>query len=264
MVGAIIGDIVGSRFEHHNYKSKNFTLDHPDCRFTDDTVLTVAITDALLNGGDYAATLKDYYRRYPSAGYGQSFAAWAQGSGRDGYGSFGNGSAMRVSAVGWFCNDLEQVFEEAARSAAVTHNHPEGIKGAQATAAAVFLTRQGYSKAALQESISRRFGYDLERTPDAIRPTYRFDVSCQGSVPEAICCYLHAENFTDTLRTAVSIGGDSDTITCIAGSISAAVDPIPRELADWALGRLDNFLHAKLCECLARLPEAAGHKIMTL
>lgn len=255
MLGAIIGDIVGSRFEHHNYKARDFVLCHPDCRFTDDSVLTVAIADALLHHRDYAATLKDYYQRYPHAGYGQSFAAWARSARRTGYGSFGNGSAMRVSAVGWYCNALDQVLDEAARSAAVTHNHPEGIKGAQAVAAAIFLVRRKHSKAALKEFLSRRFAYDLDRSPDAIRPAYRFDVSCQGSVPEAICCYLHAQDFEDTLRTAVSIGGDSDTIACIAGSIAAAGNPIPEDLAGWALSRLDDFLRKAVRECLARLPE---------
>jgi len=242
MLGAIIGDIVGSRFEHHNYKGKDFELCHPDCSFTDDSVLTAAIADALLSGVDYAITLKNWFWHYPNAGYGHSFRRWTSGDMTAGYESFGNGSAMRVSPVAWFFHDLDSVLIEAKKSAAVTHNHSEGIKGAQATASAIFLARQGHTKESIKTFIQETFQYDLDRSPDEIRPDYKFDVTCQGSVPEAICCFLHSVDFEDAIRSAISIGGDSDTIACIAGSIAEPFFGIPDTLAAWAVNKLDDRL----------------------
>ena len=194
-------------------------------------MLTIACADALLNhasGGnlpsnhDYASTFRDYYRRYPKAGYGSSFANWAASDLAPAYNSWGNGSAMRVSPIGFAFDDLEQVLTEAKRSAAVTHNHPEGIKGAQATASAIFLARTGHDKQAIKAYVEATFGYDLTQTLADIRPSYRFDVSCQGSVPQAIVSFLESTDFEDAIRNAISIGGDSDTIACMAGGIAQA------------------------------------------
>lgn len=222
MLGAIAGDIIGSRYEHHNIRSKEFPLFDDRCRFTDDTVHTVALAESLLSGRSYALLLKEYFRAYPEAGYGLRFRHWAGGPSLEPYGSFGNGSAMRVSPVGWYFGDLQTVLAEARRSAEVTHNHPEGVKGAQAVAAAIFLARQQAGKAYLRCYLEKQFAYDLGRRLDDIRPAYRFDETCQGSVPEAIIAFLESTDYEDAVRNAISIGGDSDTLACIAGSIAEA------------------------------------------
>ncbi len=220
MLGALAGDIIGSRFEFNNHKSRQFELFAPQCTFTDDSVLTVALADSLMSGEDYAAVLRRYYRRYPDAGYGGRFHQWAQSPQMGPYNSFGNGSAMRVSPVGWFFDDLEAVLEEARKSAMPTHNHPEGIKGAQATAACIFMARRGAGKEEIRDYIQQTFNYDLQRSLDDIRPDYSFDVTCQGSVPEAIIAFLESRDFEGSIRNAVSLGGDSDTIACITGGIA--------------------------------------------
>lgn len=222
MIGAIAGDIIGSVFEFNNVKSTDFALFSPGSTFTDDTVLTVAVADCILHGRDYAATFKEYCRRYPAAGYGRGFMRWLQSEGDLPYYSYGNGSAMRVSPVGWVYNTLEEVLAEAERSAAVTHNHPEGIKGAQAVAAAIFMARQGSGKDEIKDYVVAKFAYNLEQTLDQIRPHYRFDETCQGSVPQTIVAFLESEDYEDAVRRAVSIGGDSDTIACITGGIAQA------------------------------------------
>jgi ADP-ribosylglycohydrolase len=243
MLGAIAGDIIGSRFEHHNIRTKEFSLFDGRCRFTDDTVHTVALADALLTGSDYALLLKEYSRLYPDAGYGSSFWAWASGPSLEPYGSFGNGSAMRVSPVGWYFGDLETVLAEARKSAEVTHNHPEGIKGAQAVAAAIFLGRQKADKAFIRRYIEKYFAYDLARRLDNIRPTYRFDVTCQGSVPEAIIAFLESTDYEDAVRNVISIGGDSDTLACITGSIAEAhYGGVPAAIAEKVWTYLDGRL----------------------
>ena len=190
MLGAIVGDVIGSAYEASPIKQIDFQLFPPGARFTDDTVLTVATAEALLGDGDYAAAYRRYGRAYPNAGYGGSFYRWLFSEGAGPYGSWGNGAAMRVSPVGFALDSVDAVLAEAARSAAVTHDHPEGIKGAQATALAVFLARAGTSKAMIKAEIQDGFGYDLNRPLDAIRPGYRFDVSCQGSVPESLIAFL--------------------------------------------------------------------------
>lgn len=239
MLGAVAGDMIGSVFEWNNMKSVDFPLFSPQSRFTDDTVLSVAVADAILNKQDYGRTIWEYGRRYPHAGYGGGFAKWLAAEDLRPYNSYGNGSAMRVSPVGFACNKVEQVLTEAAKSAAVTHNHPEGIKGAQAVALAVLLARLGSSKQQIKQEIETRFNYNLNRTLDEIRPTYQFDVSCQGSVPEAIIAFLTAENFEDAIRKAVSIGGDSDTIACITGGIAQAYyKTIPEAIAAEVRSRL--------------------------
>jgi ADP-ribosylglycohydrolase len=222
MIGAIAGDIIGSVYEHHNIKTTDFPLFRPDCRFTDDTVLTVAVAASILHGKPYEIALKEYARSYPSAGYGMSFFSWAMSSAGVPYNSWGNGSAMRVSPVGFAFNSLDEVLDEAKKSAEVTHNHPEGIKGAQATASAVFLARSGKTKQQIHRYIEETFGYDLSEPIDSIRKHYSFDISCQGSVPQAITAFLESEDYEDVVRKGISIGGDSDTIACIAGGIAHA------------------------------------------
>jgi ADP-ribosylglycohydrolase len=222
MLGAIAGDIIGSRFENNPIKTTDFELFHPDCRFTDDTVLTLAVADHLLLGSDLIDILKEYFNQYPDAGYGAGFMQWASSPSREPYNSFGNGSAMRVSPVGFAFDSLETVLEKAKATAEVTHNHPEGIKGAQATAAAVFLARTGNSKENIKHFIETRFQYNLSTPLDMIRSQYTFDATCKGSVPQAITAFLESENFEDAVRKAVSLGGDSDTQACIAGGIAHA------------------------------------------
>lgn len=231
MLGAIAGDIIGSVYEHNPIKTKDFPLFAPESRFTDDTVLTVAVAHALLHDRDYAKSLRSIGLMYPNAGYGKSFMTWLAVEGHPPYGSWGNGSAMRVSPIGWACNSIEEVLTEAERSAVVSHNHLEGIKGAQAVALAVYLARNAASKMEIKNEIVDRFGYDLTRTLDEIRPDYRFDVSCQGSVPESIIAFLESDSFEDAVRNAISLGGDSDTMACIAGGIAEAFyGELPEEI----------------------------------
>ncbi len=240
MLGAIVGDLIGSRFETAPIKTTEFELFHPDCRFTDDTVLTLAVADTLIHGADLMDTLKEYYHRYPEAGYGAGFMQWAASASREPYNSLGNGSAMRVSPVGFACDSLEDVLEQARVTATVTHNHPEGIKGAQATAAAIFLSRTGNSKDEIKRFIETRFQYNLSDRLDAIRPRYTFDATCQGSVPQAIIAFLESESYEDAVRKAVSLGGDSDTQACIAGGIAHAFyGKLPDIIAGEVFSRLD-------------------------
>jgi ADP-ribosyl-[dinitrogen reductase] hydrolase len=255
MIGAIAGDVIGSIFEHYAIKSTQFPLFSSYSRFTDDTVLTVAIADSILRKIDYAASLKTFGQKYPNVGYGGSFFRWICAGDSKPYNSWGNGSAMRVSPVGFAFSSVKDVLHEAKESAKVTHNHPEGIKGAQATALAVFLARSGKSKATIKQEIRDRFAYNLNRTLDEIRPDYGFDVSCQGSVPEAIIAFLEAKNFEDAIRNAISLGGDSDTIACIAGGIAQAyyqdipikiVSNVRKRLPEEFLFIIDEF-NAKYC-----------------
>jgi len=222
MIGAIAGDIIGSVYEHRQIKHTDFVLFQNHSAFTDDTVLTVATAQAILEDGDYGRWYRQFGRALPDAGYGGFFMRWLLSENPRPYNSFGNGSAMRVSPVGFAFDSLERVLAEAKKNAEVTHNHPEGIKGAQATAMAVFLARTGRDKQMIKEQISRRFGYDLNSTVRQIRPGYRFDPTCQGSVPEAIIAFLDSDGFEDALRKAVSLGGDSDTLACITGGIAQA------------------------------------------
>ena len=250
MIGAIAGDIIGSVFEQQPIKSTAFPLFKPSSRFTDDTVLTVAIADAILYQRDYATVLKTYGRRYPTAGYGMSFFSWMQSDDTRPYNSWGNGSAMRVSAVGFAFDSMRDVLNEAKKTAAVTHNHPEGIKGAQATALAIFLARQGADKTDICHHIRDQFQFNLDRTLADIRPHYTFDVSCQGSVPESIIAFLESRDFEDAVRLAVSLGGDSDTMASIAGGIAQAhyrhippdiIKQVRRRLPEAFLQTIDKF-----------------------
>ncbi len=240
MLGAIVGDIVGSIYEFNNHRSKDFPLFGVDCKFTDDTVLTIAVADCLMNNGNYTEYIKNYARKYTGRGYGGRFRQWISSESMEPYNSWGNGSAMRVSAVGFAYNDLEAVMNEAKRSAEVTHNHPEGIKGAQATAVAIFMARKGQSKEDIKTAIAQSFDYDLNRAVDEIRPTYVFNESCQETVPEAIIAFLESKDFEDAIRNAISLGGDSDTLACITGGIAEAFyDGVPTDIAKKALSYLD-------------------------
>jgi len=243
MIGAIAGDMIGSVFESHPVKTTSFHLFSKSSRFTDDTVLSLALADAILNKIDYATALKTYGRKYPHAGYGLSFYSWIWSPETKPYNSWGNGSAMRVSPVGFAFDSIEGVLREAERTAIVTHNHPEGIKGAQATALAIFLGRRGADKEEIRRQISHRFNYNLDRSLDEIRPDYFFDVSCQGSVPESIIAFLESKDFEDAVRLAISMGGDSDTMGCIAGGIAQAYyGKIPPEIIDEVKLRLPQEL----------------------
>jgi ADP-ribosylglycohydrolase len=243
MLGAIAGDVIGSVHEGAGTKTKDFPLLAPKSRFTDDTVLTVAVAECLLRGRDYVEAFHDYFKSYPSRGFGGTFFAWASSRKREPYNSWGNGSAMRVSPVGYSASTLEEVLEEAKRSAEVTHNHEQGIRGAQATAAAVFLARTGNSKDQIRRYIEEQFGYFLDESLDQLRPTYRFDVSCQGSVPQSIIAFLESDGFEDAIRNAISLGGDADTMACIAGAIAEAYyGGVPAEIATSVLARLDQRL----------------------
>jgi ADP-ribosylglycohydrolase len=222
MLGAIAGDIIGSVYEANPIKTMDFELFGEFSRFTDDTVLTIATAQAILQGMDYAEAYRRYGRRYPGAGYGAAFINWLKTEGAPPYNSWGNGSAMRISPVGYAGKTMDSVLREAAKSAAVTHNHPEGIKGAQAVAAAIFMGRSGQSKAEIRRFITEQFAYDLKPTIAQIRPDYYFDISCQGSVPQAIIAFLESEDVEGAIRLAISLGGDSDTQGCIAGAIAYA------------------------------------------
>lgn len=224
LMGAICGDIIGSSYEYWRARTKNYNFNPfpPSARFTDDTVMSIAVADWIMHGGDLAKVMQKWGRKYPNAGFGGMFRQWLTEEDPKPYNSFGNGSAMRVSAVGCAFYTLDETLQKAKESAEVTHNHPEGIKGAQATASAIFLATIGRTKEEIKEYISETFGYDLNRTCDGIRPKYEFDVTCQGSVPESIICFLESKDYEDCVRLAVSMGGDADTMGAIAGSIAAA------------------------------------------
>ncbi|MFC0216289.1 ADP-ribosylglycohydrolase family protein [Paenibacillus chartarius] len=254
MLGAVVGDVIGSVFEWHNVKSTEFKLFDRFTRYTDDTVLTIAIADAVLSKNMHSNWLRDYYngkklyanklrqyaKWYPGVGYGQKFEEWAANPSAQAYRSYGNGSAMRVSPIGFAYDSLEVVIRESKRSALVTHNHKHGIVGAQAVACAVFLARKNHSKTEIQDFIMRKFRYNLNQTLDEIRPQYGFDPSCQGSVPQAIIAFLESTDFEDAIRKAISIGGDSDTIACITGGIAQAYyKQIPKSLVTEVMLRLD-------------------------
>ncbi len=250
MLGAIIGDVVGSRYEFSSEKTKSFELFDPDCRLTDDSVMTIAVgcacSDSDLNDeNDFKGSVAWYMRRigrqYPRAGYGGMFARWLMSDVMPAYNSFGNGSAMRVSPVAWVAKNLEEAEKLAKWSAEVTHNHPEGIKGAQAVAAAIFLARNGASKEKIKEYIEKNY-YTLDFTLDEIRPSYKFDVTCQGSVPQAIQCFLEATDFEDAIRNAVSLGGDCDTQAAMAGSIAEAFYGIPDEIKTEIMNKIKSTI----------------------
>ena len=250
MIGAILGDMIGAPYEFDlGDKTKDFPLFSRDSEFTDDTVMTIAVAEALLDTSGktedeiksaLVSSMRKWGKRYPDAGYGGRFYGWLTAKDPEPYGSYGNGSAMRVSSAGWLYGTLEETRKIARLTAEVTHNHPEGIKGAETTAAAIFLARTGRGKDAIKDYIVREFGYDLSRSCDEIRPTYHHVESCQETVPEAVTAFLEGVDFEDVIRTAVSLGGDCDTLTCIAGGIAEAFYGVPDDLCT---------------ECRKRLPE---------
>lgn len=251
ILGAVAGDIIGSVYERNNIHTTDFPLFSPFCRFTDDSVMTLAVAQWLLEGNMTSDALvkimQKLGREYIHAGYGGRFHEWLLSENPQPYNSWGNGSAMRVSPVGWYASSLEEALRLAEITASVSHNHPEGIKGAQAIAAAMFWAREGKGKQEIKALIEDTFLYDLEHTLDEIRPLYHFDVSCQGSVPEAILAYLEGNDFEEVIRLAISIGGDSDTIGAMAGAIASCTYPIPtaiaRECASILSGDLNDILH---------------------
>jgi ADP-ribosylglycohydrolase len=245
MLGAIIGDIVGSIYERNNINTKDFPLYSEKCFFTDDTVLTIAVADALLRGGsaeDFIDSMKKFGEMHPNAGYSKTFSRWLFSDDRAPYSSWGNGSAMRVSPCAWIAKSLSEAEELAERSAAVTHNHPEGIRGAKATASAIYLARIVKSRDEIKSYIESEYGYNLSRTLDEIRPAYSFKENCQETVPEAITAFLESKDFEDAVRNAISLGGDSDTLAAIAGSIAEAYYGVPDEIAAKAFSYLDDTL----------------------
>ena len=250
MYGAILGDMIGAPYEFaRKHKTKEFPLFVKQSIFTDDSVMTIAVVEALLDTMDgtpeeirtaVVRSMQKWGARYPYAGYGCMFRSWLMDENPQPYNSWGNGSAMRVSSAGWLFGTLEKTREVARMTAEVTHNHPEGIKGAEATASAIFMARNGGTKEKIKDYIIREFGYDLSRTCDEIRPGYYHIESCQQSVPEAITAFLEGTDFEDVIRTAVSLGGDTDTQACIAGGIAEAFYGVPQELKE---------------ECRKRLPD---------
>ncbi|MDY2919901.1 MAG: ADP-ribosylglycohydrolase family protein [Lentihominibacter sp.] len=248
MYGAILGDMIGAPYEFdRGDKSKDFPLFIRESEFTDDTVMTIAVAEALMDtaGGTddevraaVVSCMQRWGHKYPYAGYGGRFIGWLDEENPQPYGSFGNGSAMRVSAAGWLYETMEETRKYAGLSAEVTHNHPEGIKGAESTAAAIYIARNGGSKDEIRDYIVNEFGYDLSRTCDEIRPDYYHVESCQETVPEAITAFLEGTDFEDVIRTAVSLGGDCDTLTCIAGSIAEAFYGVPDDIKQECRNRL--------------------------
>jgi len=239
MLGAIAGDIIGSVYEFRPIKRKDFEpLFAAGAEFTDDTVLTVAVADCLMNDRDPAQTLKDWGRRYPHCSWGGRFREWLFSDEDEPYGSFGNGAAMRVSPAGFLADSLEDAWAMSDRVTRVTHNHPEGMKGARATVTAIVLARQGADAQAIREEVAGRFGYGMARAVDEIRPGYRFDETCQRTVPEALICALEAEDFEDAVRNAVSLGGDADTLAAIAGAVAEARFGVPDDTVEEVRRRL--------------------------
>ena len=231
LLGAVSGDVVGSVYEFSRQKRYDFPLFRQESRITDDSVLTIAIADAILHGRRYGDCIHEYALTYPDSGYGGFFRKWMYSDDPQPYNSFGNGSAMRVSAVGWAFDSVETVLLEAERSAAITHNHPEGIKGAQAAALSVLLARKGESREIIKRELIARFGYDLDRTVDQIRLTYEFTEACQETVPEAIVAFLESRDYEDAIRKAISLGGDADTLAAITGAIAEAYyGGVPEEI----------------------------------
>ncbi len=260
MFGAITGDIIGSIYEWNNIKTKDFPLFGDGCDFTDDTVCTVAVADWLTTDGDLSEILAGYALRYPGRGYGGMFRDWANQWERKPYNSWGNGSAMRVSPVAHYARDEREVLALAERSSAVTHSHPDGIVGAQATALTMWMSKEGADAPTMRKAITDRFDYDLSQTVDEIREWYKFDVSCAGTVPQAITCALEATSFEDAIRNAISIGGDSDTVACITGGIAEVMFGVPEDIIDKTMAYVpEDFL-----EVMRRIPvvaESIGNRL---
>lgn len=257
MIGAIVGDIIGSRFEFFNTKSTDFPLFVKSSKFTDDTVLTVAIADAILNDCDFTENLQKFGRNHLYCGFCGMFLKWVESDNPQPYNSWGNGSGMRVSAVGWLFDNPTEILEKAKQTAEVTHNHPQGIIGAQAIAYAIYLARNQVSKSEIKHILEEKFNYNLSRKLDEIRPTYKFHVSCQKSVPESIIAFLESEDFESAIRLGISLGGDSDTIACMAGSIAEAYY---QEIPPSILKEVRNRLSPDLLEVINQFQEVCSQK----
>jgi len=253
MIGAIAGDIIGSIYEFDNHKSKDFPLFGRGCAFTDDTLCTIAVADCLITGGDPAEYLRNWGQKYWKLSYGSMYRRWLSREHLGPYDSFGNGSAMRVSPAAFLANDIEQARLYAIRVTEVTHNHAEGIKGALATTDAIWMAFDGTSPGSIRQHIAATYGYDMERSVDSIRPDYEFDETCQKTVPEAIICALEATGFEDAIRNAVSIGGDSDTVACITGSVAEARFGVPQEIVNQAMERLNDEIRIVVDKLYNRL-----------
>ena len=240
MIGAIVGDMVGSVYEFNNYKATDFEpLFHPRSKFTDDTVCTIAVADGVLNKKTATDALREWGHRYWSnGGWGQRFAYWLAADDPQPYGSFGNGSAMRISSVAWLATSYEHAMELSDEFTGVTHDHPEGIKAARATVSAIWWAREGRSAIDIRKALETEFGYDMSRDTDYIRPHYGHTEAAQWSVPEVLICALEGDSFEEAIRLAISIGGDSDTIAAIAGSVAEARFGIPRHIQDEAIAKL--------------------------
>ena len=270
MLGAILGDMIGAPYEFdRSPKVKEFPLFSRHSQFTDDSVMTIAVAEALMNTlgktddeikAALVSSMQTWGRHYPYAGYGGMFAQWLHTKNPKPYGSFGNGSAMRVSSAGWLFDSIRETRRMARLTAEVTHNHPEGIKGAEATASAIFLARTGWDKMRIRDYLSREFGYDLSRTCDEIRPSYRHVESCQETVPEAITAFMEGTGFEDVIRTAVSLGGDCDTLTCIAGGMAEACYGIPKEMAEDGRKRLPEDMLSVLDRFRQQTQPVSGEK----
>ena len=258
IIGAIIGDIIGSFYEFCNCKSTNISLFTGSSQFTDDTVMTIAVADWLLSEVPLQKTMSDWGQEYPNKGYGGMFYEWLfYSKDKEPYNSFGNGAGMRVSPCGYYANSIEEVLELARQSAEVTHNHPEGIKGAQAIASAIFWAREHKAKDEIRNYIEKTFGYNLHRTCDEIRPTYQFDETCQGSCPEAIIAFLDSHDYESAIRLAISLGGDSDTIACMTGGIAAAYYGIPAWMVKYIASE---YLPQYMRDIIERFDEACAKR----
>ena len=258
MIGAIIGDIVGSIYEFNNHKSKDFPLFSERSAFTDDSLCTIAVADCLMADGDPAEYLRRWGQKYWKLGYGNHYRRWLKRDDLGPYDSWGNGAAMRVSPAAFLAKSLDEAHRIAVRVTEVTHNHPEGIKGALATTDAIWIAFDGATPEAIRKHIAQNYGYDMARSVDSIRPGYQFDESCQGTVPEAIICALEATDFEDAIRNAVSIGGDSDTVACIAGSIAEAMFGVPQAIAGEATRRLTEDLRVVINHLYVWQPAVAN------
>ena len=255
MLGAIAGDMIGSVYEHNPIKTTEFTLLQENSHFTDDSVMTLAIAHAILKGRDYRAAYQSFGRLYPHSGYGSAFIKWIFMENAQPYNSYGNGSAMRVSPVGIAFNTVDEVLEQARFSGQVSHNHPEGTKGAQATALAVYFARSGGTKETIRHEISYRFGYDLDLSAAEIRPSYHFDVTCQGTVPQALIAFFESDDYEHAVRLAISLGGDSDTLGCITGGIAQAFyKEIPSTIEHQVRARLPDELLEILDSFMSEYP----------
>lgn len=263
MIGAIIGDIAGSRFEFNNYRKKDFELFTPECSPTDDSIMTVALGKAILScNGDYTnlsqkaiECMQEFGKRYPHCGFGGMFRQWIRAANPQPYGSFGNGAAMRVSGAGFAARTIDEAKELSYKVTCVSHNHPEGIKGAEAVAVAIFLARQDKTKREIRQYIKDNY-YKINFTLDEIRPSYHFNETCQGTVPQAFEAFFEADGFEDTIRNAISLGGDSDTLAAIAGSIAEAYYGVPMALRFQAADILSNKKFLLLFDWLDKFEES--------